>query len=233
MYDPILLNRGKQALTQQSNGIEERFLLVDGGHWQTWQPTTSVLVVTFLVQNRMAWIELAASRMIDETTIYKKMRGHWIHIWESIDVLIAMIWQCLDFTIYMYVEKRGTLRYKNKLSLFNYSFLDPHRTNLLWHNNQPTYRSNIWWLFCVENHFIKCYVVICCFCTYKIRWTKLRCWSWYITCMIVWLLYTIRIYSNDSKEEINMIINTYIYVITILFNCSHHVHVIFKNPSRY
>ena len=41
-----------------------------------WQPTASVLVVTFLVQNRMAWIELAASRMIDETTIYKKMRGH-------------------------------------------------------------------------------------------------------------------------------------------------------------
>ena len=54
-----------------------------------------------------------------------------------------------------------------------------------------------------------------------------------IKCMIIWLLYTIRIYSNDSKEEINMIINTYIYVITILFNCSHHVHVIFKNPSRY
>jgi hypothetical protein len=30
--------------------------------------------------------------------------------------------------------------------------------------------------------------------------------------MIIWLLHTIRIYSNDSKEEINMIINTYIYV---------------------
>ena len=51
--------------------------------------------------------------------------------------------------------------------------------------------------------------------------------------MIIWLLYTIRIYSNDSKEEINMIINTYIYVIVILFNCSHHMHVILKNPSRY
>ena len=30
-----------------------------------------------------------------------------------------------------------------------------------------------------------------------------------------------------------MIIITSIYVIFILFNCSHHVHVIFKNPSRY
>jgi len=30
-----------------------------------------------------------------------------------------------------------------------------------------------------------------------------------------------------------MIINTYIHVIAILFNCSHHVHVILKNPSRY
>jgi hypothetical protein len=51
--------------------------------------------------------------------------------------------------------------------------------------------------------------------------------------MIAWLLNTIRIYSNDSKKEINMIINSIIYVIVILFNCSHHMHVILKNPSRY
>ena len=43
--------------------------------------------------------------------IQKKMRDHGHYILESIDMLIAMIWQCLDFTIYMYVEKRGTLRY--------------------------------------------------------------------------------------------------------------------------
>jgi len=49
--------------------------------------------------------------MIEETTIYKKMRDHGHYTLESIDMLIAMIWQCLDFTIYMYVEKRGTLRY--------------------------------------------------------------------------------------------------------------------------
>jgi len=55
---------------------------------------------------------LAAGRTIEETTIYKKkMRDHGHYILESIDMLIAMIWQCLDFTIYMYVEKRGTLRY--------------------------------------------------------------------------------------------------------------------------
>ena len=45
--------------------------------------------------------------------------------------------------------------------------------------------------------------------------------------------YTIRIYSNNTKQEIYMIINSSIYVIVILFNCSHHVHVILKNPSRY
>jgi hypothetical protein len=145
-----------------------------------------------------------------------------------------MIWQCLKFTIHMYVAKmRYPEIHKNKLSQFNYSFLDLHRTNLIQHNNQPTYRSNIWWLFWVENHFIKCYVVICCFCTYKIRWTKLRCLSWYINCMMIWLLYTIRIYSNNTKQEIYMIINSSIYVIVILYNCSHHVHVILKNPSRY
>ena len=117
-------------------------------------------------------------------------------------------------------KKRYPEIYKNKLSQFNYSFLDPHRTNLLWHNNQSTYRSNIWWLFCVENHFIKCSVVICCFCTYKIRWTKLRCWSWYITCMIVWLLYTIRIYSNNTKQEINMIL-IHLFMLLLFFGIVH------------
>ena len=51
--------------------------------------------------------------------------------------------------------------------------------------------------------------------------------------MMIWILYTIRIYSNNTKQEINMIINSSICVKTILFNCSHHVHVILKNPSRY
>ena len=50
---------------------------------------------------------------------------------------------------------------------------------------------------------------------------------------MLWLSYTIRIYSNNTKQEINMIINSPIYDIVILFNCSHHVHVNFKNTSRY
>ena len=49
--------------------------------------------------------------------------------------------------------------------------------------------------------------------------------------MMVWLLYTIQIYSNNTKQEISMIIYSSIHVIGILFNCSHHVHVILKNPS--
>ena len=101
----MLLNSGKNALTQQSTSIGDRFLPVEDGGRPMWQPTTSVLVATFLVQNRMIWIELAAGRMIEDTTIYKKMRDHLQHIYESIDVLIAMIWQCMDFIIHMYVEK--------------------------------------------------------------------------------------------------------------------------------
>ena len=40
VYDPMLLNRGEKALTQQSTSIEERFLEVDGGDGPMWQPTT-------------------------------------------------------------------------------------------------------------------------------------------------------------------------------------------------
>jgi len=138
-----------------------------------------ILVATFLVQNRMVWIELAASRMIEDTTIYKKMRNHWWHIWSSIDALIAMVWQRMDSIIHMYLEK---MRYheihQNKPNQVNYSFFDIYRTNLIQHNNQPIYGINVWWLFRVENHFIKCYGCDLLFCTYKIRWTKLRCLSW-------------------------------------------------------
>ena len=35
-----------------------------------------ILVATFLIQNRMVWIELATGRMIKDTTIYKKIRNH-------------------------------------------------------------------------------------------------------------------------------------------------------------
>ena len=38
--DPMLLNRGKKALTQQSTNIGERFLAVDDGDRPIWQPTT-------------------------------------------------------------------------------------------------------------------------------------------------------------------------------------------------
>ena len=60
--DPMLLNSGKNALTQQSTSMGERFLLLDDGDRAIWQSTTSDLVVTFLVQNRMVWIELAIGR---------------------------------------------------------------------------------------------------------------------------------------------------------------------------
>ena len=74
--EPMMPNSGKNASTQQSTGIGERFLLVDDGDRPICQPTTSHLVVTFLVQNRMVWIELAAGRMIEETTINKKNIYH-------------------------------------------------------------------------------------------------------------------------------------------------------------
>ena len=85
-------------------------------------------------------------------------------------MLIAMIWQCMDFIIHMYVEK---MRYheihQNKPNQVNYSFFDIYRTNLIQHNNQPIYGINVWWLFRVENHFFKCYGCDLLFCTYKIR----------------------------------------------------------------
>ena len=74
--DPMLLNSGKKSSTQQSTSIGDRFLPVEDGGRSMWQPTTSVLVATFLVQNRMVWIELATGRMIKDTTIYKKIRNH-------------------------------------------------------------------------------------------------------------------------------------------------------------
>ena len=78
----------------------------------------------------------------------QKDERSWIYIWECVEVLIAMIWQCMDFIIYMCVEKmRYPEIHKNKINQCSYWFSDPHRTNLLWHNNQPRYRSNIWWLF--------------------------------------------------------------------------------------
>ena len=43
--------------------------------------------------------------------------------------------------------------------------------------------------------------------------------------------YTIRIYSNYTKKEVNIIINSFLYVIVVLFNLSHLVHVFLKNPS--
>ena len=49
----------------------------------------------------------------------------------------------------------------------------------------------------------------------------------------MWQLYTIRIYSNYTKQEVNIIINSFLYVIVVLFNLSHLVHVFLKNPSYY
>ena len=74
--DLMLINNGNIALTQQSTSIGDRFLPVEDGGRPMWQPTTSVLVTTFLVQNRMIWIELAVGRMIEDTTINKKSTYH-------------------------------------------------------------------------------------------------------------------------------------------------------------
>ena len=155
---------------------------------------------------------------------------------------VLYIWKyrcahCNDLAVYglhnphVCWEMRYPEIHQNKISQCSYWFSDPHRMNPIQHNNQLIYESIICWLFWVENHFIKCYVVICCLYTYKIWWTKLRCLSLHINCMMLWLSYTIWIYSNNTKQEINMIINSSIYDIVILFNCSHHVHVILKNPS--
>ena len=82
---------------------------------------------------------------------------------------------CNDLAVYglqihMYVEKmRYHEIYQNKPNQVNYSFFDIYRTNLIQHNNQPIYGINVWWLFRVENHFIKCYGCDLLFCTYKIR----------------------------------------------------------------
>ena len=65
-----------------------------------WQPTTSDLVVTFFVQNQLVWMELAAVRMIEETTIYKKNRYYGYYIYEGVDVLIAMIGRSRLHTIH-------------------------------------------------------------------------------------------------------------------------------------
>ena len=144
-------------------------------------PTTSVLVATFLVQNRMIWIELAAGRMIEDTTIYKKNTYHGYDIWEGFKVLIAMIWQCMDFIIHMYVEKtRYPEIHQNKIIQCSYWFSDPHRTNPIQHNNQLMYESNKWWRFWVRDHFNEWYDVFCCFSTHKIISSKLRFLSLYI-----------------------------------------------------
>ena len=50
-------------------------------------------------------METAAGDVKGKTTINKKNIYHGYYIYESIDVLIAMIWQCMDFIIHMYVEK--------------------------------------------------------------------------------------------------------------------------------
>ena len=56
-----------------------------------WQPTASVLVVTFLLQNCRIWIELTVGRMIEETTINKKNRYHGYGTSEGVYVFIAII----------------------------------------------------------------------------------------------------------------------------------------------
>ena len=45
----MLLISGKMAFTQQSTGIGDRFLEVEDGDRPMWQPTTSDLVVIFII----------------------------------------------------------------------------------------------------------------------------------------------------------------------------------------
>ena len=177
--DPMLLISGKMALTQQSTGIGDWFLAVEDGDRPMWQPTTSDLVVIFISQNQLLRMEMAVCGVMEQTTIYKKNTYHGYDIWEGFKVLIAIIWQRMDSTIHMYVEKmRYPEIHQNKINQCSYWFSDPHRTNPIQHNNQLTYGSNKWWRFWVWNRFNEWYVVFCCFGIYKINWTKLRCLSW-------------------------------------------------------
>jgi hypothetical protein len=72
----MLLISGKMALTQQSTGIGGWFLAVEGGDRPMWQPTTSDLVVIFISQNQLLRMEMAAGRVKEQTTIYKKITYH-------------------------------------------------------------------------------------------------------------------------------------------------------------
>ena len=74
--DTMLLISGKMALTQQSTTIAERFLLLDDDDRPMWQPTTSDLVVIFMSQNQLMWIEIALCGMMGQTTIHKKNTHH-------------------------------------------------------------------------------------------------------------------------------------------------------------
>ena len=72
----MLLISGKMALTQQSTGIGDWFLAVEDGDRPMWQPTTSDLVVIFISQNQLLRMEMAAGRVMEQTTIYRKNTYH-------------------------------------------------------------------------------------------------------------------------------------------------------------
>jgi len=74
--DTMLLISGKITLTQQSTGIGDWFLAVEDGDRPMWQPTTSDLVVFFIPQNQLLWMEMAAGRVKEQTTIYRMNTYH-------------------------------------------------------------------------------------------------------------------------------------------------------------
>ena len=74
--DPMLLISGKMALTQQSTGIGDWFLAVEDGDRPMWQHTTSDLVVILYHKISCYGWRLAAGRVKEQTTIYRKNTYH-------------------------------------------------------------------------------------------------------------------------------------------------------------
>ena len=109
------------ALTQQSTGIGDWFLAVEDGDRPMWQPTTSDLVVIFISHNQLLRIEMAVCGVMEQTTITKRTHIMDMIYEKGFKVLIAIIWQRMDSTIHMCVEKmRYPEIHQNKINQCSY-----------------------------------------------------------------------------------------------------------------
>ena len=125
----------QNALTQQSTGIGRTVFI--GGWWSL----TNVAAYNIRFGCNFLYTKSAAmdGDGCGETWRSKQQYTKRTHIMDMIYekgliVLIAMIWQCLDSTIHMSVEKmRYPEIHQNKINQFNYTFSDPYRTNPIQH----------------------------------------------------------------------------------------------------